>query len=236
MALLQCVAVDSAGGAGSLAVNAGNGWVGTTAGSTIVVGVFYRNTGGVTISSVTDSAADSFTVAFAAVANGNYSGVIYYLSNVGAGVTSVTASFSAGNPAIMFVAEESGVALSGAADGANGLQNATVTAWASGALNTTNAADVLYGFAGSSSSATVFTGPNGAWANITGTGVTAGHHANGTDGDDAYMERQVVSVTGNYPAGGTCNSNGGTVGCVLALKQASVGGRNGAQELLGVGS
>jgi hypothetical protein len=221
MALVQCVANDNAAGASTAVVNAGAGWVGTTAGSLIVVGIFWRSAAGA-ITSVTDSASNTYVSALAAVVSGNYSAQIWYFPNVGAGVTSVTVNMAATPAAIIFVAEESGIVTSSPVDGTPvGQTNASAATFDSGATTTSNANDVLYGWASSSDSTNRGYAASGSWAAVTGTGITSGHRSNTTDADDAFMERQAVSATGPYDATGTCAAATTTRSLVAAFKQPS---------------
>lgn len=217
MALVQCVANDNAGGATTLVANISA----TTAGSLVVACFMYKSSAA-SISSVQDSASNSYTSALTPVAGGNYSAAMYYFPNVGAGVTSVTATFNSSNPGIIFVAEESGMATSSPVDGTPGgfVIGTGGTYWTSRNTVTTNNSDVLYGFSVSTQGINQSYAAITPWVAVTGTGITVpGHRNNATDADDAFMERQVVTLAGAYQAEGTCALNTGVRSIVAAFQQ-----------------
>jgi hypothetical protein len=194
---------------------------GTTAGTCGIVGVMWRSSTQ-TLTSVTDNQSGGTqtytqagpTITTAATA---YSGAMFICPNNSSGVTQITLnSTGTGSPLIMGYAEESNIASSFPLDATavpvgTGF---TTTPWTSGNMASSTSANLtMYSFAFTKSSSASGFASSGSWA------ACGTHIPQTADGDDGWMQRQVVTSTGVYAGTGTTTTNmtGGAI--VLALQQ-----------------
>jgi hypothetical protein len=182
-----------------------------TAGSLIVVGLMAGDLAA-TVTSVKDNAAspDTYAQALAPVTDANgYIYVLYYFPNSPTGVTEIIITMSNNCRITAFAAEESAVASSSPLDGTPAAVAApAATSFSSGNTTTSNANDVLYGFAGTSGTAT------GTWA-VTGSWSLIGSQQNVPDGDTICLARETKVSAGSYAFTGT-NSVSASIGSICA--------------------
>jgi PKD repeat protein len=166
----------------------------TTAGNTIVVGA---STVGPVISSISDTQGNTYVQA---VANGP--NAIWYASNVKAGADTVTANFAASTTfSLIYVHEYSGLAPSPLDQTSS--QTGTGTAVTSGAKITTQANELIFGYA----SVDHFT-------QSAGSGFSARQTAGGNMSED-----MIVSTAGTYSASFTQNGSFAWTGLMATFKQ-----------------
>lgn len=216
MALVQ--AVGKIQGTGATAIGSGDGWVSSTAGSTIIV--FADNSSAAAYTGVTDNIGNTY------VAGTALSGCsCYYSINTLGGVTTVTLSTSGAAHNTVIAIEESGLA---SLDGNPAvLHNSSVTTFNSNNITTTNAADVAYGYFGNSSSDFGALTPNGGggggtWAAISGTGITSGA-VNSVGNCGVFVERMALTSTATFTASTTQSLASGDVGVIAFAKTAAAG-------------
>jgi chitodextrinase len=185
-----------------------------TAGNLNVVAIGWG--GGVTVSSVTDTKGNTYTLAVGPTATSFGNASIYFAKNIaaaGAGGNSVTVTFSAaaGFPDIR-IAEYSGINTTAPLD-VTAVATGTGTTGDSGFATTSNANDLLVG---SSYVTTGNTGP--------GTGYSQ-REISGWDGD--ILEDRIVSAAGAYNATAPLSPSGNWIMQMAAFKGASSGGGGG---------
>jgi lysophospholipase L1-like esterase/PKD repeat protein len=172
----------------------------TTAGHTIVVA---GSTGSPAISSVSDTQGNTFVQALA-----NGSSAIYYAANIKGGADTVTANFvSSAGFSVIYIHEYSGLSTSPLDQTSS--QSGTGTAVTSGAKTTTQANELIFGYA--SVDRYVQTG---------GTGFSVRQTAGGNMSED-----MIVSTAGTYSATFTQNGSAGWTGLMATF--AGTGGGSG---------
>jgi chitodextrinase len=162
-----------------------------------------------TVTSVSDTQGNVYSLAVGPMVTPGVSQSIYYAKNIvgaGAGVNTVTVKFNAtaSYPDIR-IAEYSGLDLNNPLDVSGGTVG-TATSVDSGAVSTTNANDLLVG------ADTVLTLTTAAGAGYSNRIITY------PDGD--LLEDRVVSATGSYHATATLSGGGGWVMQLVAFKAA----------------
>jgi len=176
----------------------------TTAGDTVIVGVSTNGPPGVGISSVSDSQGNSYVQAVAV------DGVaIWYAPNIVGGADTVTANFASSTTwSVIYIHEYAGLDASAPLDQVSS-QTGTGTAVSSGAKTTTQANELIFGYAAVDD-----------WVAAAGTGYTMRQKAGGNMSED-----MIASATGSYAATFTQNNNGGNLGWVglMATFQAATG-------------
>jgi hypothetical protein len=177
-----------------------------TAGNTNIVAIGWSSATS-TITSVTDSAGNSYQLAAPLSRGANLSQAIYYASNIKtAASNTVTVAFSAAVPfADVRVTEYAGIATSSPVDGTSS-NSGTSTAPNSGAITTTTANALIFGAGVTHGS---FTAP--------GSGFTKRVI---TSPDADIAEDRIVSSTGSYSATAT-STNSAWLMQVVAFKGAS---------------
>lgn len=201
-----------------------------SAGNLIVLRVSVSN--GTTLSSVSDSAGNTWSVAINQSTSGDMTSAIAYTPAT-TGMTSgtITATFSTSAYFLYtHIAEFSGVATSTPLDQTHGANATFGTAYSSGATATTSQAnELLVGIATNTTNGPTST-PGSGWTEETDPGATT--HQGYTDG------YQIVSATGTYAYSGTWSAN--TDGPVaIATFKAAVGVAAGEElrlATLGVGA
>ena len=222
IAHVQDLAVQATGSAGSLQSSA----FGTnpTTGNTILVFVVLWKGSAVSVSSVTDTAGNTYAKDKSQAMSLNRGSVeVWRSSNItGGGTFKITVNTGTTGVGIVFAASEfSGLAnaspLDGAGSASNGGDNSTTT-WSTGAFATTNANDLLIAHYGEDLTGTP-TGPSGFT-------VLASFTSGGTGNEDYLVSYyQIVSSTQtsiNPTATGGGNGRYGGIG--LAYQQATGGG------------
>jgi PKD repeat protein len=168
----------------------------STSGNTIVVS-FVQEPTSLTVSSVTDSKGNSYSQAIGGTTVGSWGKLYtYYNSNIvgGSGAITVTVTRSgASGYDVIYANEYAGVAASSPVDqtaGASGGSSSGATAIDSGAKTTTQASELIYGFAASDATAT----PS---SYLTTRSTADGH----------FIADRIVSSTGAYKVNGTNSYN-----------------------------
>ena len=160
-------------------------------GDLIVVYVVWGNSGAVTVS---DARGNAYTSVGTAAAWGTgWRAQLFYAKNVAAGANTVTATFASGlsgNFGIVYIHEYTGIDRTSPLD-ASASATGTASAMSSGAVTTTNAADLIFGAGASSGSVTQ-----------PGSGFTSRSSAAGNRTEDRF-----VTATGSYAATATQNGN-----------------------------
>jgi len=182
-----------------------------TAGDFIAVGVSWGSS--VSISSITDTKGNTYTLAVGPTTFSGAASAIYYAKNIAAaaaGANTVTVTFSAatGTPDLR-VAEYSGVATTNPLD-VTAVSTGTSATSNSGSATTTNANVLLIG------SNAVLSGTQSA-----GTGYTS-RQISLYDGN--ILEDRIVSATGAYSATATLSSSAAWIMQMAAFKAATSGG------------
>jgi len=182
-----------------------------TAGDFIAVGVSWGS--GVSISSITDTKGNAYTLAVGPTTFSGAASAIYYAKNIAAaaaGANTVTVTFSAatGTPDLR-VAEYSGVNTTSPLD-VTAVSTGTSATSDSGSATTTNANDLLIGINA------VLSGTQSA-----GTGYTS-RQISLYDGN--ILEDRIVSATGAYSATATLSSSAAWIMQMAAFKAAVSGG------------
>jgi Bacterial Ig-like domain (group 2) len=171
----------------------------TNAGNAIVVAA---STAGSAISSVTDSQGNAFTKAVA-----NKSDAIFYATSINGGADTVTANFASSTGfSLIYVHEYAGLAAGSALDQVS-TQTGSGTALTSGAATTTQARELIFGYASVDSS-----------VSAGGVGFTVRQTAGGNMSED-----MVVSAAGTYSATFTQNISSGWAGLMATFIAASIG-------------
>jgi hypothetical protein len=166
----------------------------------------------VTVSSITDSKGNSYTLAAGPTVYSSFgvTSSIYYAKNIvaaAAGANTVTVTFSAAVPyPDVRIAEYSGISTSSPLD-VTAAATGSGTLSSSGSMTTTNANDLLVA---ANAVATTTTGP--------GTGFTQ-RVISGYDGD--ILEDEIVSATGAYTATAPMSPTGQWIMQVAAFKAAT---------------
>lgn len=205
MATVQTIAGDNGAGGTTIARTITS----STAGNCLiaVIGILGKN-----VTGVTDNLGQTWIQAATPGTNTEHP-AFWYFPNTASGVTTVTATFSASFPSVIFVHEESGLATSSTKDKDAFSTSASSTTWDTTATASTTQADEIAfaAVASSSGSSRSFaldgTSSGAGWAVTSGTGITSGHHGNTTDGNDLFLARRVLSATGTYNCSGTCTSS-----------------------------
>jgi len=166
------------------------------AGNTIIAGVVCYGSTGCTISSVTDSASNTYTQIgpapfFGGPTNNITKAVLYCASGISSGASlAVTAALSngTGGDSNLYIAEYSGVTcnVDQSASGSDTGTSATVMQTSS--VTTTNASDLLVAVAASASGGTP----------TPGIGYALRQNGNNGVAEDGGFEDQVVTTTGSY--------------------------------------
>jgi hypothetical protein len=217
MALVQAVANDNGAGAATITATISS----STAGNCLVV-VIGRN--GRLITGVTDNQSQTYVQAYTPLNNGTEDTSTWVFPNTAAGVTLITATFSSSQGSVIFAIEESGLETSSVVDASAVTAGAVQATWSSSATaisSTTVGYGICCSTGGSSQSIAVTAS---GWSDVTGTGITAGHHGNATEGDDLYMCRQVFASSGSKTASGTLTSSVESSAIVLLKILASTAG------------
>jgi len=215
MALIQAVANDNGAGATTLVATIASSTVGSCL--TAIVGRLAN-----LVTGVTDNLAQTYTAAFTPGAFTEAAGA-WICPNSAAGVTTITATFSASTGSVIFALEESGIVTASPVDQTQRSTSTSGATYDSGATaTTTNANDVGYAIACSAATSNVNFAADAGWTAVTGTGITSGHHGNTTEGDDLFVARREYTATGAYSATGTLTSNT-HAGTIVILMQAAVG-------------
>jgi hypothetical protein len=208
MAQIQCVAGDSGTGATTLQIALSA----TAAGSFIGFGFsYYENSGAITVSSVTDSASQSYTQATSPPGDPSWVTKFYYFEASTAGVTWVRVTFNSSTQAIGFAMERDDVAASSALDVVGAGEESGLTfpaaSWDARLDNPSQATSVAdtIGIMQAVCTATSSVGFTAAspWTAITGTGITAGCAPNSADGDTMFMATHVFDSIAAHAAGGS---------------------------------
>jgi PKD repeat protein len=172
----------------------------TTAGNAIVVAV---STAGPVISSVADTQGNTYIQA--AVSGSN---AVWYATAIKGGAAKITANFAASTGFnLIYIHEYGGLASSSALDQVS-IQTGTGTAVTSGAKTTTQANELLFGYASVDNCVS---------------GGTTGFTARQTAGCN-FSEDMIVSSTGTYSATFAQSNSGGWVGILATFKGASSSG------------
>lgn len=208
MALIQSASnTNGNGGGGTMAITLAQA---TQKGSMALIAFMYRSASGQTVSSVTDSAGQTYTLIKSQTTGNHYTCALYACYGSVAGVTTVTIVLSAAGVINGIFAEES--VASGLDGTPSGAAQSSVTAVNSGTTTTDVPNTVLYGFLGSETQTTAFT-PSGNWVTVTNTNNT-------TDGDGFGMVRQTVNGSGSAVAltvtVGTSGGASAFVGSIVA--------------------
>jgi len=231
MALLNAAASDNGAGSTTLSVTVPS----STAGSCMLA---FIGTHATDVSSVTDNLAQTYTRAFVPGANTEHS-CVWTCKNSSAGVTSITATLCISRASVIFGVEESGINTTTPVDtSAFEAAPTSKATWTSTATSVTSQANTIgYGFTATATGSNVSFADTSGGTAVTGTGITAGHHGNTTDGNDMFVSRQVYASASAKTASGT-NSTAITAGSIVVLRVAGGGGGVGGQQnrlLLGVG-
>src|ERR1700694_1930421 len=158
MALLQFINLAGSSGGGSSGFNITYP-SGTTAGTTLVLPILWKNSNGV-VTGVTDDQSQTWTSGITAITMGNYKVGFWYFQNTAASASVIHVATSAPCNHCTWLAEESGIATSGSVFDSTavpvGQLQTAVTSFSSGAMTSSTQANlVLYGFSASQTSANV---------------------------------------------------------------------------------
>jgi glucose/arabinose dehydrogenase/chitodextrinase len=162
----------------------------TAAGNTVVVGVLWSHAGAV---SVSDNRGNAYASATTRTAWGSgWSSQVFYAKSIVGGATTVTATFATPINAwgIIYIHEYSGLDKVNPVDVTRSATGSG-SAMSSGSVATTNAADLLFGFAGSAQRVTQ---------------AGAGYTTRSTAYDNRTQDRNVTTA-GSYSATATQNGN-----------------------------
>jgi glycoprotein endo-alpha-1,2-mannosidase len=185
----------------------------STNGDAMVVAIAVHAGASVTVASVKDSSATSWTKGAVGYLSGSHTRIeLWYRLNSPA-VTSVTATLSAASAAAALVTEWTGVATASAVDRSAGGGAGSSTTVATPQLTTTNATDLVIGAVNypSAVTSTLGTGP---FRGLNNFSLSTTIH-----GRAAYA---VTTVSGNYLASWNLSGpSGGSGGAILALKAAA---------------
>ena len=211
----------TSGTTNALAFNSAN-----TAGNLIVVYAIWSNTNTVSLS---DSRANSYSSAAGRTTWGsNWSSQVFYARNVAAGSNTVTATFATAvnSFAVIYLHEYSGVDKASPVD-VTKTATGTGSAVSSGAVTTTNAADLL--FAGAASEQSVNAGGSGYTTRSTAFGnrtqdrnvtATGSYSATATQNGTAW----VIQLVAFKADGGSSDSTPPTVSITAPANNAQVSG------------
>lgn len=184
---------------------------GNTAGNLLVC-IFDIRISGVTISSLTDSAGNTWQQAHrSSVQGGNRVVDIWYAMNCGSGANTITVNFSASTTCLITLHEFSGAALTSALDQANSQVEATTTTHAAPSVTTTSA--------GVAVGTTLTDGTSVTFTNGTG-------YSSLKEQDTARQNNEYKTVTNGEAVTAPCTSNVTTIAiaAVVTFKEPAAGG------------
>jgi Big-like domain-containing protein/calcineurin-like phosphoesterase family protein len=184
--------------------------INATAGDALVASIAIAAGSSKSVASVTDSAGGTWTKGPVGFLSGSNSRVeIWFRTNVGSGISNVTATISASGAASMNVSEWSGVASASPVDQQASRGNASSTTAATPSITTTNASDVVIG---------AINYPAAATSTLTTSGFTSLNDFNSGSGVHGRAAHRVVSSTGAYSVSWTLSAASASGAAILALK------------------
>jgi hypothetical protein len=185
-------------------------------GSTIVVPFTHKTSGGQTLVSVIDSAAQTYVSGMTPVVEEGYTTELYYFQNTVAGVTSITITCTGNPPTLAFAAEEGAIVTSGSIFDATAVPKSSFNLTPSTTFTTGNMVTsttpqlVVYGYA--------FTGYGNYFSTLSGNWTVVGIQQNIPDGDSSILGRMVVNAVGAYAFTGAIASQNVDGEMVFALR------------------
>ena len=192
IAFVQSASIDTGASPRSLAFPSN-----TTAGNFIVVAI--RLGSATVVPTVADSGGNTYTEDRRQVqTTDGHRAFIFSAPNIAGGADTVTVTWTGGVSIRFAIHEYSGLATSGALDQVNSGEDTTNTAWNSGDVTTTQADELLFGFA---------SGQNSGVRTVTkGAAYTLRQYLTTASQFRIITEDQIVSATGTYNANWTIDN------------------------------
>lgn len=212
----QCAGNDNGAGATTIFVDL------TTPSSTgDCLGLIIGQYGGARVTGVTDDKGQTYVLAETPGANSEHPSAWVFPNSV-SGVVRITATFSVSSASSAIAYAEPGIVTASPVDVGAHSAASSAAAWDTTATASMSQNDgVGYAYAVSTSGSNRAFTANSPYIAVTGTGITAGHHGNATDGNDLFVSRRVITAGGAQQATGTCTAASLQAAAIHVLKTAA---------------